>query len=172
MVGSKTLKVGTFNRHLLTRKNKKQKIKRVIVAALMLTSMVDMFSLLVIFLLQSFSNSPEVVAQSKSITLPVASSGLSSVDAPVLALSLEDVILDQKQLGSAQQILSQPQALLTHLQNLRSLWQASHPKETFSGDIHLQADKDLPSTLISQFVNMLISQGYSTVHLAVIAKGR
>jgi biopolymer transport protein ExbD len=167
MIGSQTLKVGTFNRHLVARQHKTKRIKRIIVAGLTLTSMVDMFSLLVIFLLQSFSNSPEVMALSKGISLPAAVSAGATLDAPVLAVSRDEVVLDQKLVGEPGGILGQPQPLVDRLQGLRALWQKAHPTETFKGDIHLQADRELPSTLISQFISILISQGYSAVHLAV-----
>lgn len=171
MIGSQTLKVGTFTRHLVARQYKSKRVKRVIVAALTLTSMVDMFSLLVIFLLQSFSNSPEVMALSKGISLPAASSAGATLDAPVLAVSKEEVVLDQKLVGEPGGVLGQPKVLIERLQTMRTVWQQAHPTETFKGDIHLQADRELSSTLVSQFISVLISQGYSAVHLAV-ASGR
>ncbi len=137
------------------------------VAGLTLTSMVDMFSLLVIFLLQSFSNSPEVMALSNGITLPAAVSASAPIDAPVLAVSSDDIVIDQKSMGTPQAILGQPQPLLDQLQKLRATWQTAHPTEPFIGDVHLQADKTLSSTLVSQVISLLIGQGYSSVHLAV-----
>ncbi|MEQ1875424.1 MAG: biopolymer transporter ExbD [Bdellovibrionia bacterium] len=167
MIGSQTLKVGTFTRHLVARAFKKKNFRRNIVAALMLTSMVDMFSLLVIFLLQSFSNSPEVMALSKGIQLPAAVSAGATLDAPVLAISREEVVFDQKLVGEPGGVLGQPKLLIEKLQTMRAQWQQAHPTDTFKGDIHLQADRELSSTLVSQFLSILISQGYSAVHLAV-----
>src|ERR1700689_3266252 len=96
---SKTLKVGTFQRHLLKRSQKRKARKRMMIAGLTLTSMVDMFSLLVIFLLQAFSASPELLMVTKGVTLPAATTGRELEDAPVLAISSEEVFLDQKRLG-------------------------------------------------------------------------
>jgi biopolymer transport protein ExbD len=161
------LRVGSFQRHLASRLHKKKGIKRILVAGLMLTSMVDMFSLLVIFLLQSFSNSPEIMALSKGVQLPSAMSASAAIDAPVLSISNEEVHLDQKLVGPTEALLKNPQALLTKLQEMRNVWQSAHPQDAFTGDIHLQADRQFPSTFVSQFISMLISQGYSSVHLAV-----
>lgn len=169
MIGVNTLKVGTFNKHLIAREYKKKAYKRVIVAGLMLTSMVDMFSLLVIFLLQSFSNSPEVMALSKGVTLPPAVSSAASIDAPVIAISADQIILDQKEVGVTEALLSSPQALIDQLNQMKNAWHKAHPNEEFKGDIHLQADKGLSSTLVSQVMSVLISQGYYSVHLAVVA---
>jgi len=167
VIGTQQLRVGTFNRQLVARRHKKKSFKKMMVAGLTLTSMVDMFSLLVIFLLQSFSNSPEIMALRNGITLPAAVSASAPIDAPVLALSAEDVTFDQKSIGTPQAVLGQPQPLLEQLQKMRAVWQASHPQEAFTGDVHLQADKALSSPMVSQFISMLISQGYSSIHLAV-----
>lgn len=161
------LKVGTFKKHLLARAHKKNKAKKVIVAGLMLTSMVDMFSLLVIFLLQSFSNSPEVMAMSKGLVLPSALTSSMAVDAPVISVTNELILLDQKEMGTTQSLLNDPQVLINKLNDLKNAWYKSHPNEEFKGDIHLQADKGLSSTLVSQVISVLISQGYYSVNLAV-----
>lgn len=168
-LGTNILRVGTFNKHLVDRKNKASKHKRVIVAGLMLTSMVDMFSLLVIFLLQSFSNSPEVMAMSKGIVLPPAMSAQAPIDAPVVAISGVDVLLDQKWVGETAKTLENPQALIDKLNELKNIWIQTHPQQEFKGDIHLQADKGLSSTWVSQVISVLISQGYYSVHLATVS---
>ncbi|MCC6277112.1 MAG: biopolymer transporter ExbD [Oligoflexia bacterium] len=167
-LGSVTLKVWTFKRHLLKRSQRQLARKKILIAGLMLTSMVDMFSLLVIFLLQTFSASPDLMMVTKGVQLPVAQTGAEFQDAPVLSLSEEGVFLDQKPLGKLSVILENPTPLLTKLEALRELWQKSHPQEAFKGEITLQAHKDLPSTLVSQFMGILPSQNYSTVQLAVI----
>jgi biopolymer transport protein ExbD len=170
VIGSKTYQLGTFNKHFVSASNRKKKTKRVIVAGLMLTSMVDMFSLLVIFLLQSFSNSPQVTIN-KGVALPVAISGSMTTDAPVISISADDIMLDNKMIGSTITLLKTPQPLITELQNIKNIWVKSHQKEAFSGEIHLQADKGLSAPLVSEVMSMLISQGYSSIQLAVVSGG-
>ncbi len=89
-LGSQTLSVGTFQKHLLKRTQKKGVRRRILIATLTLTSMVDMFSLLVIFLLQTFSTSPELVMVTKGVTLPAAVTGRELNDAPVLSLTADE----------------------------------------------------------------------------------
>lgn len=170
-LGAQELAVGTFHKHLLTRKQKKASRRRAMIAGLTLTSMVDMFSLLVIFLLMTFSTSPDLVMVSKGVTLPAAVTGRELEDSPVLALSAEEVYLDQKLVGKTQDLLSNPTPLMNKLQELREQWQKAHPNQKFNGVISLQADKDLPSTTVSMFMGMLPTQTYSTVQLAVISRG-
>jgi biopolymer transport protein ExbD len=169
-LGAQELAVGTFQRHLLTRKQKKATHKRVMVAGLTLTSMVDMFSLLVIFLLQTFSTSPELMV-TKGVTLPAAISARELEDSPVLALTADEVYVDQKLIGTVKALITDPSPLMGTLQDLREQWQKSHPQQKFNGIISLQADRDVPSTTVSMFLGMLPTATYSTVQLAVVSKG-
>jgi len=170
-LGSQELKVGTFQQHLMSRKQRKQKRRRIMIAGLTLTSMVDMFSLLVIFLLQTFSASPELMMVTKGVTLPQAVTGREIEDSPVLALSVDEVYLDQKLIGKTQTLLQDPTPLMEKLTELRERWQMAHPTQKFNGVISLQADKNLPSTTVSLFMGLLPTQTYSTVQLAVITRG-
>jgi biopolymer transport protein ExbD len=170
-LGAEELAVGTFHRHLLTRKQKKKTLRRTMIAGLTLTSMVDMFSLLVIFLLQTFSTSPELVMVTKGVTLPTAVTARELDDSPVLAISADQVYLDQKPIGNTNALLTDPAPLMAKLAELREQWQKAHPNQKFNGIISLQADRDLPSPTVSMFMGMLPTQAYSTVQLAVVSRG-
>jgi biopolymer transport protein ExbD len=172
MIQNNSLKPTLFAKRLLSRRHQQKKTRRVIVAGLMLTSMVDMFSLLVIFLLQSFSNSPEVMALTKGITLPAAVSAAAPIDAPLLTVTETEVLVDSKSMGKIQDVLARPEALVKSLTEMKDTWQERHKTETFKGDIHLQADKKLTSALVSQIIGIVNSQGYASVHLAVVNGSR
>lgn len=172
MILNPALKTTVFSKRLVALRHRGGRVKRVMVAGLMLTSMVDMFSLLVIFLLQSFSNSPEVMALAKGITLPTAVSAAAPIDAPLLSISREVVMLDQKPVGDAAMVLANPDKLAQPLKELRVAWQKSHGSEEFKGDLHLQADRSLPSSMVARFVGMANGEGYASVHLAVVSGGK
>ena len=85
---------------------------------LMLTSMVDMFSMLVVFLLQTFSSSPEIMV-TKGIQIPDSITPSVVKEAPVLALSKDgNMYLDQKLVGKTISILKKPNDLLTKLNTI------------------------------------------------------
>lgn len=173
MIQNNPLKPTLFTKRLLARQHQHKRVKRTMVAGLMLTSMVDMFSLLVIFLLQSFSNSPEVMAMTKGLVLPSAVSTAAPIDAPVVTVTeLQEILVDQKPLGKMDEILQKPEALVKSLTEMKDAWQERHKNETFKGDIHLQADTKLPSSVISQIISIVNSQGYAAVHLAVVNGAR
>lgn len=170
-IGTQGLGPKTFNRHLVARAHKAKARKRMVVVGLTLTSMVDMFSLLVIFLLQTFSASPDLLVITKGVELPTAATGREIKDAPLLSLSEQGVFLDQKPVGSMQALLANPEPLMHKLAQLRNVWQKSHPGQQFKGEINLQAHRELPSTTVSQFMAMLPSQAYGSIQLAVVSGG-
>jgi biopolymer transport protein ExbD len=172
MILNEPLKTSTFTKQLVALKHRSKRGKRHMVASLMLTSMVDMFSLLVIFLLMSFSNSPEVMAISKGLTLPTAVSAAAPVDAPMLTITTDHILLDQKEVGTSAKVLSDPGLLVTPLQELKDRWVKAHAEQEFKGDIHVQADRGLPSSMVSRFIGLVNSQGYDAVHLAVVSGGQ
>jgi biopolymer transport protein ExbD len=170
-VGSSILDHVGFKRHLVARAHQKRSKKRLIIAGLMLTSMVDMFSLLVIFLLQTFSATPELLLVSQGVTLPIASTGHEVKDAPVIALGQDGVFLDQKFIGKLDAVLKNPEALMKGLERLRENWQKVHPNQKFPGEINFQAHKDVPSTTVSTVMGMLPSQAFGSIQLAVVSSG-
>lgn len=169
--GRESLGNNPFERHLVSRTLAKRRSRRVLLAALSLTSMVDMFSLLVIFLLQTFSTSPELLMVTKGLTLPSARSGQELLDAPVLSLTTEGVYLDQKKLGSLDEVLKNPDTLMTQLQKLRESWGDAHPGLEFKGEINLQAHREVSSALVSKLMGLLPSQHYGSIQLIVTSGG-
>ncbi len=169
-VGTQALMPVTFTRHLVARQHQKRSRKRGLIAGLMLTSMVDMFALLVIFLLQSFSTSPEILV-SEGVSLPIAMTGQEAQDAPILALDLENLYLDHQKIGLTADVVRKPEELMKRLAAFRSQWETAHPQETFPGRINLQADRAVPSVTVSRLMAVLASESYGSILLAVVSGG-
>src|SRR5438132_13383427 len=74
-------------------------------ASLMLTSLVDMFTIIVIFLLMNFSANGEVLYMSKDIKLPDAYHGAMLERAPVISVSGEAVTFDGRQVASTDELV-------------------------------------------------------------------
>lgn len=73
----------------------KRKGKRGVVAILSLTAMVDMFTVLVIFLLQNFSGEEQMLQLHKDIELPKAKTIKELKPAFVVTVSKNEVLIDQ-----------------------------------------------------------------------------
>jgi biopolymer transport protein ExbD len=164
---STLLHTGRFEHHLLTRSQKRGVVKKALVAGLMLTSLVDMFSMLVCFLLQTFSSSPEVFI-AKDVKLPEAFSGGIVKEAPVLSVSKKKIFLDSKELGDFNKVLNQPAALIKGLNGFKQSWAKQNPSKPFPGEINLQADRDVPSSQVAKIMGILNNQQYDVIQLAVL----
>jgi biopolymer transport protein ExbD len=157
-----------FERHLINRKRKKGWGRKAMMFALMLTSMVDMFSMLVVFLLQTFSSSPEILI-TKGVTLPNSMTSAIVKEAPVLALSKDgNLYLDQVLVGVTKKVAKKPNILMNKLNSIKKNWAKSHAGQPFPGEINLQADKEIPSTLVSDIMGIVTSGQFQSIQLAVI----
>lgn len=80
------------------RKNRKPKSgKRKVVAMLSLTAMVDMFTVLTIFLLQNYNTTGQVIHIQKDVTLPEARKTKELEPAFVVAVLKDRILLDEEE---------------------------------------------------------------------------
>lgn len=157
-----------FEKHLITRKRKKGWAKKAAGFTLMLTSMVDMFSMLVVFLLQTFSSSPEILI-TKGVSLPDSFTSAQVIEAPVIAISSDgNLYLDQILVGETKKVAKSPKLLMSKLNDIKKNWAKSHSGQPFPGEINLQADKEIPSTLVSQIMGIMTTGQFESIQLAVI----
>lgn len=157
-----------FEKHLINRKRKKNWGMKAAGFTLMLTSMVDMFSMLVVFLLQTFSSSPEIMI-TKGVVLPDSLTPAQVKEAPVLAISKDgNLYLDQQLVGLTNKIVKDPQILSKKLEEIKKQWGQSHAGTPFPGEINLQSDKEIPSTVVSQVMGLLTGGQFHSIQLAVM----
>lgn len=89
--------------------------KREVVALLSLTAMVDMFTVLVVFLLQNYNTTGEVIYIPKEVVLPQAESVKELRPAHVVSISAEVLLIDDKPIVETRDITSQEEWLITDL---------------------------------------------------------
>jgi biopolymer transport protein ExbD len=156
-----------FEKHLINRKRKKHWGIKAAGFTLMLTSMVDMFSMLVVFLLQTFSSSPEILV-TKGVELPNSITPSQVKEAPVLAIANDgNLYLDQKLVAKTDVISKKPNILLKKLDVIKRDWAKSHTTP-FTGEINLQADKEVKSTTVALIMGILTSSQFQSLELAVV----
>lgn len=154
-------KLGTW------RASRKKAHKRFIVASLMLTPMVDMFSLLVIFLLQFFSTAPEFQI-TPNINLPPSISSMKNDLAIVVSVSKDEVFVDHEKIGPLEDVLKNPGPLSDALLKAREKWAADHPQQTFTGEVNLEADQEVKSTTVSHVMAILNGHHFGAVNLLTL----
>lgn len=154
-------------------KQMKQKGKRNIAAALTLTSMVDMFTLLVIFLLSNFSASGELLLSSKDITLPKAVSTNELERAAVVAVSALTVSIEGQKVGDSADILKDEdpriQELVDKLIEQKRVITQMMGADKFKGQIIIQADGEIDFKLVKKVMYSASEAGYTGFQYAVVS---
>lgn len=169
-IASSMVAANAFEKHLINRKRKGGKTKKQVGFILMLTSMVDMFSMLVIFLLQTFSSSPEVVI-TNGLKLPDSITPAVVREAPVISLNRDgNVYLNQKVVGPVMKVTKDPQVMMKQLEGLKKDWAKANPGKDYPGQVNLQADRDIPSSTVSKVMNILTAGQFASIQLAVIGQ--
>lgn len=136
--------------------------KRNLSADLLLTALIDAFSILVIFLLMSFSSTGDMLFISKGQELPKATLGDALERNPVVKIENETMYVEDKEVTS--------ESIVGALLDLRKQYQESHPGEEYAGIITVQADRRIKYEVLNQVVLAASHAGYSDVRFAVMPK--
>jgi len=94
---------------------KRRKGKRSVTAMLSLTAMVDMFTVLAIFLLQNYDVKDFIVYTPKEVVLPKATSTKELKPAFVVTVSNKEILLDQDVVVTFQEVKAQTEWLIPKL---------------------------------------------------------
>lgn len=148
-----------------------------------ITSMVDMFVILLVFLIKSYSTSPVQVAPSADIRLPASESTTNPVDVLKLMVSksgvyvegqkvidLADGQIDKKYLDSGDtnyipELFKHLDAEAKKTQDIAKV----NSTVTFEGKILVQADKDLAYEMLRKVMHTSAVAGYSDIKFAVLS---
>ena len=149
--------------------------KRSANAELQLTSMVDMFTLLVIFLLANFNANGDVLFMSKEIQLPSASHGTELERAPVVAITDNFIGLEGQKVVDVDQIAHDEilniQQLEDNLRDLKKREEFVHQldkEHQFQGKVNIQADKKTHFKIIKRVMYSCAMAGYGNINFAIL----
>ncbi len=136
-----------------------------------LTSMIDMFSILCIFLLMNFSSTGEIFFITKDIKIPAAGHSRPIESNPLISITKKTVTLDAEKIGdrdfNAEDKSGDLVQLRSRLQQIRIFQETIHPGVPFKGSVNIQADENLPILHIKRVMNSLISEGWTGINFAV-----
>jgi biopolymer transport protein ExbD len=141
---------------------KSERTKRNIVAELLLTALIDAFSILVIFLLMSFSSTGEILYMSKGMELPKSTQAELLELTPIVKLDDGQIYLEDKLVAAAD--------LTAGFMDLRTKYQETHPGQEFPAVLTIQADRRIKYELISQVVAAASQAGVSDIKFATLLK--
>jgi biopolymer transport protein ExbD len=118
----------------------KNKSKRDVTAILSLTAMVDMFTVLVIFLLQNYNVTGQVIFLPKEVTLPKAQQIKELVPSVVVTISTKEVLLEKTPILSMEELQGQAEWMVQPLfDQVRSALQKA--KTDFEANVQSQLQR-------------------------------
>ena len=151
--------------------------RKAVNAELNVVPMVDMMTMLVIFLLQQFSATGEVLYMQKDIKLPDAQHGQAIEVAPVIAVNGDSVVVTGQKVADvreleADQILS-IQPLEERLRDEKKRWDFIHQNDpdrekNWKGDVNIQADVKVPFRILKRVMFSAAQAGYYNINFATL----
>jgi len=148
-------------------------------AELNVVPMVDMMTMLVIFLLNQFSSTGEVLYMQKDIKLPNASHGQMIELAPVVAVSANQIVVTGQKVSDVADLdrdsgyLNIP-ALEERLRDEKKRWEFIHqsdPNTKWDGIVNIQADTKVPFRIVKRVMYSCSVAGYFNLNFAALDAG-
>ncbi|MCC7404460.1 MAG: biopolymer transporter ExbD [Bdellovibrionales bacterium] len=129
-------------------------------AALMLTSLVDAFSILVAYLLVSMSNTGEVLYVDAGTELPAAKNTFALERHTIIKIKKDKLSLEEKEID--------PNSLVAMLVEIRKQWGEHNTDPQAEAALTIQADKSTPYEDINRIVTSGNNAGFGEINFAVL----
>lgn len=136
--------------------------KRNLASTLMLTSLVDAFSILVVYLLMSYSSSSEILYIGKDMVLPSAKMTEDMDQQTIIKYEKGEYFVGQD--------LVAEKDLVAKLLDLRTKFKESYPELEFPGKIIIQADKGAKYLALNSVILAGSHAGYEEIKFAVLSQ--
>ena len=134
-----------------------------------LTSMIDMFSILVIYLLMNFSATGEVFFMNKNLPLPKAMKTNALASAPLISIVNDEFILEAPhEYEGGGPLKDTAPALDAIVNQLRTYKDRATAKNIPAGNrVNLQASEETPIGLIKRAMTASVSAGWTNINFVV-----
>lgn len=156
-----------------TRRIKRMSRNRVKITKMNLTSLMDVFTILVFFLLVN-SGSVEVMEAPKTVVLPESKVETKPRETVVIFVSPEQVLVQGEAVAMVADILEDEAAADPITNRLAQLKENVLGPNTLavagSQEVTILADKSVPFAVIRKIMSTCTGEGYENVSLAVIQK--
>ena len=158
-----------------SRRMKRMTRNKVKIGKMNLTSLMDVFTILVFFLLVN-SGTPEVLETPKQMVLPESVVEAKPRETVVIFIGKEDVIVQGEPVASVASVASMGDGdigpIIDRLTALEDQIIGSSTNHVAgSQEVTILADRSTPFDVIRRVMSTCTSQGYSRISLAVIQKG-
>ena len=157
-----------------TRRIKRMGRNRLKITKMNLTSLMDVFTILVFFLLVN-SGSVEVVEAPKDVKLPESVVQSKPRETVVISISAEEVVVQGELVAFVEDILNNKESAVDPINaRLAALKESVIGINTktvaASQEVTILADRSVPFTVVKTIMSTCTAEGYENVSLAVIQK--
>ena len=156
---------------------KKKRRSRLTETTLSLTSMMDMFTIILLFLLVNYSAEGIVVTDPKKLSLPLSTSQKTPIRKLDIQITVEDIIVEGvKVMNTKDAMESQDYSIKPLLDSLNENTKKvefiakNNPSFKFTGEVMIQGDKGIPFILLERVMYTCGQAGYGSISLAVISR--
>jgi biopolymer transport protein ExbD len=142
------------------------------VADLLVTPLVDMFVIIVLFLIANFSATGELMC-GRDIPLPEAKNVQDVQAAPVVTVSKTEVLVSGKLIGGVEDFdpAALEEELLDARKKLEDLHAAANDPGAFTGDVNVQGDKRIGFQVIKRVMLGCALAGFTNINFATLSYG-
>ncbi len=181
-------RIGSSVKHMRSLKVGSRGSKRGMIFSLNLVPMIDMFVILVVFLLITFSATGDILLQQDDIQLPKAYSGRTLERYPMIGISANVVLFEGAEVIKTAAVNEKnfPDLKLPELSKVlkaaHDAYQSNHPMPADpekakkwleeSKQIVIQADQNVAFEVIRLVMTTAAIEGYSAINFAVEKKAR
>ncbi len=145
---------------------------------LRLTPMIDMFTILLVFLLKSYSAEGQIVTITEDLKLPESISQTPPQVTSVISITSKWILLDGRPIEKVDKVMSSEKMVVDDLYdgllNLRAITEGigeiSTSLKGFQGTIAIQSDRNIPFRLIKKIMITCGQVGYNDMLLTVLQK--
>lgn len=129
-----------------------------------MTSLIDILTLLLVFLIQSFSAEGNLVTPSTDLTLPLSSSKKPARPSLMLELTRDGIVADGEQLASNGSFASSSDLLVKNVY----AWLLAQKARVAQRQIVLQCDRDLEFNIVKRVMYTCSKAGFTDFSVLVI----
>lgn len=153
--------------------------KKGMMMPLNLTAMVDMFTTIVIFLLQSFSANGEILLIQKGLTLPEVQKADQLTDrGPVVTLFQNQILLEGRAVASLAELDDARQDIEVVTETLKAMREKEEKAsggrdmtKTYDGYVIIQGDRETDFKLVRKAIASLNAAGWAKIKFVVLGAG-
>jgi biopolymer transport protein ExbD len=143
------------------------------------TSLVDIMTVLLMFMLQSFSGENQIITETKDLVLPESSAKKHPELTVTLKVNNNEIVAEDQPVADVNTVLASGELVIPGLYDWLGKRRAATENLSkysttakFKGDINIQADKRIRFRLLKKIMYTCGQQGYNNFSLAVRRKGK